>query len=69
MVSKMSSPPLVVADHFPRVEKPCIKVAKVFFDCFTDAGKTTGPEVRDLRGPYRYDTGSSSIASLVVRVF
>ena len=38
-----------LSDHFPRVEKPCSKVAKVFFECFSEEGKMKSPEVK---GPF-----------------
>eukprot|EP00614_Pseudopedinella_elastica_P024323 CAMPEP_0172631778 /NCGR_PEP_ID=MMETSP1068-20121228/181013_1 /TAXON_ID=35684 /ORGANISM="Pseudopedinella elastica, Strain CCMP716" /LENGTH=86 /DNA_ID=CAMNT_0013443011 /DNA_START=82 /DNA_END=342 /DNA_ORIENTATION=+ len=39
-----STSTLKLSDHFPRVEKPCSKVATKFFNCFTVEGKMNAPE-------------------------
>ena len=44
-----------LADHFPRVEKSCRKVAATFFTCFSEAGRMKDGSVSflSLKRSYR----------------
>ena len=45
----MSHQELRLGDHFPRAPKACARVAKDFFECFSEKGNQTTPPVRPLR--------------------